>query len=314
MDDANVAAAECEAFGASDHQFETFTGKDIALGALTVTRVLPVKGRRLVGPWCFLDRFGPMTFTNPEPMDIGAHPHIGLQTVTWLVDGELVHYDSLGHEALLRPRGVNVMTSGAGIAHAERAPAANSGRMNGAQLWVALPGQERSRSASFQHVDEVPAGEQPGGIVQVFAGSLAGQHAPAAHYSAIVGADLQVQARSAITLPLDPTFEHAVIVLNGDCRFQGQPLQERTLYYLGANRSDAGFSSQAGGRMLLIGGPPFAERILMWWNFVAGTPREIVDARADWEARRRFGDVSGYAGPRLAAPDLTRFANANPGS
>src|SRR5262245_38014484 len=122
MNDQHVAAAACEAIGATEHQLETFAGHDVALGALTVTRVLPVTGKRLVGPWCFLDRCGPLTFTNPAPMDIGAHPHIGLQTVTWLLDGELVHYDSLGHEALLRPHGVNVMTSGAGIAHAERTP------------------------------------------------------------------------------------------------------------------------------------------------------------------------------------------------
>jgi len=116
MADLTVSAETCVALGATEHQFESFPGRDIALGALTVTRVLPVKGRRLVGPWCFLDRFGPLTFENPSPMDVGAHPHMGLQTVTWLLDGELVHYDSLGSESLLRPGGVNVMTSGAAIA------------------------------------------------------------------------------------------------------------------------------------------------------------------------------------------------------
>ena len=314
MSDEHVAANACGAFGATAHQFETFAGRDIALGGLTVTRVLPVKGKRLIGPWCFLDRFGPMTFANPTPMDIGTHPHIGLQTVTWLLDGELVHYDSLGHEALLRPGGVNVMTSGAGIAHAERTPPTNSGRMNGVQLWVALPNQDRQRSASFQHVEQVPVHEQPGGIVQVFAGALAGLHSPAAHYSEILGGEVQVHAQSAITVPLDPTSEHAVILLSGDCSFEGQRLQERALYYLGTKRSEAGLASRSGGRLLLIGGPPFPETILMWWNFVARTPREIADARTDWEEHRRFGDVTGYAGPRLAAPDLAKFANPNPGS
>jgi quercetin 2,3-dioxygenase len=127
MADLTVGAETCVALGATEHQFESFPGRDIALGALTVTRVLPVKGRRLVGPWCFLDRFGPLTFADPSPMDVGAHPHMGLQTVTWLLDGELVHYDSLGFESLLRPGGVNVMTSGAAIAHAERTPTKNSG-------------------------------------------------------------------------------------------------------------------------------------------------------------------------------------------
>ena len=151
MADLTVAAETCVALGATEHQFESFPGRDIALGALTVTRVLPVKGKRLVGPWCFLDRFGPLTFADPSPMDVGAHPHMGLQTVTWLLDGELVHYDSLGYESLLRPGGVNVMTSGAAIAHAERTPAKNSGRLSGVQLWVALPDRDR------QHVGAVSA-------------------------------------------------------------------------------------------------------------------------------------------------------------
>ena len=314
MSDEHVAAATCEAFGAAEHQFETFGGRDVALGALAVTRVLPVHGKRLVGPWCFLDRFGPAAFTDRTPMDIGAHPHIGLQTVTWLLDGELVHYDSLGHETLLRPHAVNVMTSGGGIAHAERTPSTNTGRMNGVQLWVALPDRDRQRSASFQHLTEVPIHEQPSGRVQIFAGSLAGLRSPAMHYSEIFGGEIQIHPQSTLSLPLEVTYEHAVIVLSGDCTFQGQPLQERALYYLGANRSEADFASRRGGRLLLIGGPPFPETILMWWNFVARTPREIADARTDWEERQRFGDVSGYAGPRLAAPDLARFARANPAS
>ncbi len=164
MVDPTVAAETCVALGATEHQFESFPGRDITLGALTVTRVLPVKGKRLVGPWCFLDRFGPLTFENPSPMDIGAHPHMGLQTVTWLLDGELVHYDSLGYESLLRPGGVNVMTSGAAIAHAERTPAQNSGRLSGVQLWVALPDRDRHGAALFQHVNRVPLDEEPGGI------------------------------------------------------------------------------------------------------------------------------------------------------
>jgi hypothetical protein len=167
MVDLTVAAETCVALGATEHQFESFPGRDIALGALTVTRVLPVKGKRLVGPWCFLDRFGPLTFADPSPMDVGAHPHMGLQTVTWLLDGELVHYDSLGYESLLRPGGVNVMTSGAAIAHAERTPTKNSGRLNGVQLWVALPDRDRQMQALFQHVERVPrraAGRSRSGV------------------------------------------------------------------------------------------------------------------------------------------------------
>jgi quercetin 2,3-dioxygenase len=308
----NVAAETCVALGATEHQFESFPGRDIALGGLTVTRVLPVKGKRLVGPWCFLDRFGPLTFADPSPMDIGAHPHMGLQTVTWLLDGELVHYDSLGYESLLRPGGVNVMTSGAAIAHAERTPATNSGRLSGAQLWVALPEHDRQMSALFQHVERVPLDEQRGGVVQVFAGSLSGLRSQAAHYSGIIGADLQVHPGAALHIPLEAAYEHAALVLSGDCSLEDESLQDRVLYYLGANRSEARFASRSGGRLLLIGGAPFPEKILMWWNFVARTPQEIADARRDWEERQRFGEVRGYSGPRLAAPSLVTFANPNP--
>jgi len=314
MAEQDVAAETCVALGAAEHQFEPYPGRDIALGALTVTRVLPVKGKRLVGPWCFLDRFGPHTFDHPAAMDVGAHPHMGLQTVTWLLDGELVHYDSLGFESLLQAGGVNVMTSGAAIAHAERTPARNSGRLNGTQLWVALPDSARQMPAMFQHVERVPFDEQRGGIVQVFAGRLHTLHSPAACYSGIVGADLQVHPGAALDIPLETSYEHAALVLSGDCSLDGQPLQERVLYYLGANRSSAGFTSRSGSRVLLIGGPPFPEKILMWWNFVARTPGEIADARTDWEGRRRFGDVTGYSGPRLAAPSLVTFASPNPAS
>jgi redox-sensitive bicupin YhaK (pirin superfamily) len=312
--DLTVAAETCVALGATDHQFESYPGRDIALGALTVTRVLPVKGRRLVGPWCFLDRFGPLTFADPLPMDVGAHPHMGLQTVTWLLDGEVVHYDSLGSESLLRPGGVNVMTSGGAIAHAERTPTKNSGRLDGVQLWVALPDADRHGPALFQHVERVPVDEQRGGIVHVFAGSVGALTSSATHYSGIVGGDVQIHPGAELELPLERAYEYAVLVLHGDCGLEGQPLQERVLYYLGANRSVVSFTSRSGSRLLLVGGPPFPERILMWWNFVARTPREIADARTDWEERRRFGDVTGYAGPRLAAPSLLKFASPNPAS
>ena len=206
------------------------------------------------------------------------------------------------------------MTSGAAIAHAERTPANNSGHLSGVQLWVALPDRERSMSARFQHVERVPLDEQRGGIVQVFAGSFSALASPATHRSGIFGADVQIHPGAALDMPLEVAYEYAALVLNGDCSLEGQPLQERVLYYLGTNRFEVCFTSGSGGRLLLIGGPPFPEKILMWWNFVARTSQEIAEARTDWEERRRFGDVTGYSGPRLAAPSLITFANPNPAS
>src|SRR5688500_647820 len=115
-----VSAEACVALGTSQRRLESYPNREVTLGALTISRALPLKDRRLVGPWCFLARFGPLTFTEGKPMDVAPHPHIGLQTVTWLHDGEVAHDDSLGSAAILRPGGVNVMTSGDGISHAEQ--------------------------------------------------------------------------------------------------------------------------------------------------------------------------------------------------
>ena len=312
MNDTSVAAETCAALGALEQQFEPYAGREVRLGSLAVLRALPVKGRRLIGPWCFLDRFGPLTFTEGTPMDVAPHPHIGLQTVTWLLDGEVVHDDSLKHEALLRPGGVNVMTSGDAIAHAERTPDDNTGRLNGVQLWAALPERERHRAAAFQHLPEVPAVEFSGGMVQVFSGALEGAVSAAEHFSELVGADLHVHPHGSLTIPLHRQYEHAVLVLSGDSALEGQPLQHGVLYYLGIRRAEATLSSNAGARVLLIGGLPFPETILMWWNFVARTPEEIRHARDDWEAHRRFGEVVAYNGPRIPAPELVKLAQPNP--
>jgi len=307
----SVAAETCVALGATHQQLEPYSTREVTFGPLTVVRALPVKGRRLVGPWCFLDRFGPLTFKGTA-MDIGPHPHMGLQTVTWLLDGEVVHDDSLQQEALLRTGGVNVMTSGDAIAHAERTPDKNSGRLNGVQLWTALTDLHRHRPASFQHVTEAPQLEVRGGIVRLFSGALAGGASPAEHFSELVGADLQIHASEILNLALEPHYEHALLLLQGDCAVEGQRLEGRLLYYLGTHRTDVSLSSSAGARVLLIGGPPFPETILMWWNFVARTPEEIRKARSDWEAHVRFGDVSAYKGPRMPAPELVKLAHPNP--
>jgi quercetin 2,3-dioxygenase len=300
------------ALGADQRQLDAYPNREVNLGALSVSRALPIRERRLVGPWCFLDRFGPLTFAEGKPMDVAPHPHIGLQTVTWLHDGEVVHDDSLGSSSVLRPGGVNVMTAGSGIAHAEQTPRENTGRLNGVQLWTALPDRDRHVASSFTHVTEVPAVESTAGIVQVFAGTFEGTVSPAPYFSPIVGADVRVHPRHELLLPLNASFEHAILPLDGDCAVAGEPLTDGMLYYLGTTRSEIGVSSRDGGRLLLIGGPPFPETILMWWNFVARSPEEIAEARADWEGHRRFGEVRAYRGPRLAAPSLTRLARPNP--
>jgi redox-sensitive bicupin YhaK (pirin superfamily) len=306
----DVASEKCTALGNEAGSLEAYPNRSTTLGHLEISRALPIRGKRLVGSWCFLDRFGPLTFAKGKPMDVAPHPHIGLQTVTWLVAGETVHKDSLGSESLLVPGGLNVMTSGAGISHAEETPADNTGYLHGVQLWVALPEAERNRAAAFQHIAEVPAIEVPGGITRVFSGV----DSPAHHFSELIGAELQVHGGHRMVISLQTHFEHALLLLAGAAALNAQPLQPQVLYYLSPGRTELPLESRDGARMLLIGGPPFPETILMWWNFVARSNNEIAQARRDWETGERFGEVHAYNGPRLSAPPLMRLAPPNPAS
>jgi hypothetical protein len=293
--------------------FEAIHSRETQLGELKIRRALPVRERRMIGPWCFLDRYGPLSFTDAKPMDVAPHPHIGLQTVSWLLEGEVVHHDSIGGEGTVRPGGVNVMTAGSGIAHAEETPRQNVGRLNGLQLWIALPDADRHVAPSFQAIREVPKVELRGGIAQLFMGATESAVSPADAYSDGIGIDAEVYRGETLTLPLRGDREHGVFVLDGEAELEGQPLSLDTLYYLGTDRTELALRSRAGARVLLLGGVPFAERILMWWNFVARTPEEIAIARAEWEEGERFGPVP-YDGPRIHAPSLQRFAPANPAS
>lgn len=314
-----VSGKECNAIGATGQLFTAHPNREANLGDLRISRAMPIRDRRMVGPWCFLDRYGPVAFSAEKPMNVPPHPHIGIQTVSWLMEGEVLHTDSLGSEAIVRPGGVNVMTAGRGIVHAEETPIRNSGRLSGVQLWVALPDSHRNQDPTFTSVEHVPAIETAGGILQVFAGSIGNTASPAPYFSGIIGVDVQVHPGRTLEFDSDPAFEHAALLLSGDCQFENQPLQEKVLYYLGSSRTSLALSSQAGGRLLLIGGPAFPEKILMWWNFVARTPEEIALARTDWEQTRqgihsRFGVVPGDHGAMLAAPELARFARPNPAS
>jgi redox-sensitive bicupin YhaK (pirin superfamily) len=256
-----------------------------------------------VGPWCFFDSYGPLSFAAGKPMDVAPHPHIGLQTVSWLLEGEVVHHDSLGLAATAVPGVLNLMTAGRGIAHAEETPAKNAGRLRGVQLWVALPEASRAEAPAFASHRDLPRVELDGGTATLLTGSLAGARSPARTFSPILGADVLGAAGERLALPLDPDFEHALVPLAGETLLDAQPLAVDTLYYLGCGRRELVLESGSRPlRALLLGGAPFDETILMWWNFVARTTEEIVSAREDWQAGRRFGDVHAYAGARTPAP------------
>jgi redox-sensitive bicupin YhaK (pirin superfamily) len=278
-------------------------GRLTDLGGLAIRRLLPRSQRRLVGPWCFLDSFGPLSFSSGKPMDVAPHPHIGLQTVSWLLEGDVLHKDSLGREGAAQPGVLNLMTAGRGIAHSEETPPQNVGRLRGLQLWVALPEASRDIAPAFDQHRGLPRLEAHGGRATVLLGALGGVRSPAQTFSPMVGAEVAGEPDRRLMLPLDPGFEHALVLLGGVGSLDGRPLSVETLYYLGSGRRELTiFSGPQPARALLLGGAPFEESILMWWNFVARTTEEIVAAREDWEAGRRFGEVVAYAGPRLAAP------------
>ena len=277
-------------------RIEALPARQTRLGALEIRRALPRSARRMVGPWCFLDRYGPLTFSAGNPMDLPPHPHIGLQTVSWLLDGEVLHRDSLGSESLLRAGGLNLMTAGQGIAHSEDTPMRNSGRLSGLQLWIALPEGSRHRAPSFEHHPALPVRTFSGGQVTI----ILGEDSPASTFSPVIGADVAVHG--ALEIPLRADFEHALLVTEGTAALEGQQLVPDVLYYLGTGRDAIELAGSA--RLLLIGGAPFGESILMWWNFVARTQEEIVAAAEDWAKGDRFGPVRGYDGPPMPAPPL----------
>jgi quercetin 2,3-dioxygenase len=274
-------------------------------GGLIVRRALPNRGRRTVGAWCFLDHAGPMEFGRGGGMGVGPHPHIGLQTFTWMIEGTVMHRDSLGNEQLITPGQVNLMTAGRGIAHAEDSDSAGGGRLHAVQLWIALPDGERHRAPAFRNYPHLPLVELGGFSVRVLAGSAFGQTSPAEVYSPLVGLDLAAAGPARISVPLSASFEHAALVLSGAASIEDQELTPDTLLYLGSARERLAIRCEAAARIMLVGGVPFGEDILLWWNFVARDAQEMEQAARDWNTGLRFGAVLGSPSPPLSAPEVT---------
>jgi quercetin 2,3-dioxygenase len=294
---------------------QTIPPRATDLGGLTVRRLLPRAGRRLVGPWCFLDLVGPLSFGPTPILDVPPHPHIGLQTVTWVLEGEILHKDSLGSRALAEPGTLNLMTSGRGVAHSEETPARHSGRLHAVQLWIALPDADRDVAPAFDTLPQRPVVEL-GAHAQatVILGELAGAAADGRVFSPLMAAEVRVAPGASVLLPIEAGFEHAVVPVVGAGTSEGQVLETDHLYFLerGARELRVQASAAEPLRALLIGGAPFAEPVLMWWNFVARTNEEIAAAREDWAAERRFGAVVGYDGSRLDAPAFVARAAPPP--
>jgi redox-sensitive bicupin YhaK (pirin superfamily) len=293
-------------------EIQVISSREVPLGgprAMTVRRTLPQRARSLVGAWCFADHYGPDEVALTGGMDVPPHPHTGLQTVSWLFTGTIEHRDSAGVHALVRPGELNLMTAGHGIAHSE-VSTADTGTLHGVQLWVALPDSARDLPRTFAHHVPEPV-HTASGTVRVLLGGLAGCTSPVRTYSPLLAAEVVVEANSHLELEVRPEFEHGVLVDKGPVAVGGAELKPGELGYLAPGTDHLWLINPTGdpARAMLLGGEPFTEPLLMWWNFVGRTHEEIVQFRQEWEAgSERFGEVEGYGGDtaRLPAPALPK--------
>ena len=283
---------------------ERITPRSADLGeGLHVRRALPTRERRMIGAWCFLDHAGPVDFAPGGGMHVGAHPHTALQTFTWLIDGEVLHRDSLGNEQVIRPGQVNLMTAGHGIVHTEDSPP-DARRLHAAQLWIALPPEHADCPPAFEHHPVLPRWAQDGCTLTLLAGRHGEQQSPARLHSPLIGLDICSSGEARLTLPLDPGFEYGILPLEGSLRIGDETFDSDAFACFAPGADSIHLELAARTRLLVIGGVPFAQPVLMAWNFVGHSREAIAAAQRDWEAGNpRFGAVDGST-RRLVAPPL----------
>lgn len=279
--------------------------RDVVLTTRTniaVRRTVPHRDLRRIGAWIFVDHFGPTTQT--DGMVVAAHPHTGLQTVTWLFEGRVEHRDSIGSVQTIEPGQVNFMTAGRGISHSEIS-VRTDGQLHAVQLWLALPESVRDQTPMFEHEAELPVLRIGEATVTVFAGSLLGATSPATMFTDSFGAEVLVPAGSSITIPIDTSHEIGVLVVEGEATVNGVTAGLTELAFIAPGETSVTIYAIGDTRVVLLGGTPFKERLVMWWNFVARSHDEIRSMRADWEsASNRFPEFADDIGGRIPAPDL----------
>ena len=265
------------------------------LGGFEVRRILPSAGRRSVGPFVFLDHMGPAALGPGQGIDVRPHPHIGLATVTYLFDGELLHRDSLGCVQQIRPGEVNWMTAGRGIVHSERSsPEAQAGEitLHGIQSWVALPRDAEETEPSFHHhpIAELPQFERDGVALRLIAGSAYGETSPVRSFSPMFYLDAVMPEGTALALPAEHE-ERAIYIAEGNVEVAGQSVGAGRLPVF-APGADIELRATAESRLMLLGGAALDGARSIWWNFVSSRPERIEQAKADW-AEGRFAAVPG---------------------
>ncbi len=300
---------------------ELIEPREVPLGglrAMRVRRTLPARGRALVGAWCFLDHYGPDDVGETGGMEVAPHPHTGLQTVSWLFAGEIEHRDSAGNTAMVLPGELNLMTAGRGISHTE-VSTPRTRLLHGVQLWVALPERARFGRPGLEHY--VPRKVSRAGVTaRVFLGSLLGHTSPVQTATPLLGAELLLEPGTSLELDVEESHEHALLVDTGSATFEGQEVGQHTLGYADPGRLTLHLvAGPERTRVVLLGGEPFDEEIVMWWNFVGRSHEEIVEFREAWQeqitrdgevvgdgrevATGRFGNT-GHPLPPIPAPDL----------
>jgi redox-sensitive bicupin YhaK (pirin superfamily) len=274
---------------------------------IEVRRTLPNARKRMIGAWAFADHFGPTTQT--EGMVVAAHPHTGLQTATWLIEGRFEHRDSIGTVQHIEPGQLNLMTAGRGIAHSELSMA-DEAILHAVQLWIALPDSDRKMAPEFEHQGDLPAIDLGAAKATVFAGHLAdfpAQKAATKVFSPLVGAELRLQPGASISVTLTRDFEHGFLNVQGQISVNDSPAPLHSMEYLPTGNDQATIVNLGAQEaiVMLLGGEPFSEPIVMWWNFIERSHDEIVEVREKWNA----GDASipvftDQIGSRTPAPDM----------
>ncbi|MEH6683153.1 MAG: pirin family protein [Qipengyuania sp.] len=273
------------------------------LGQFTVRRVLPARQRSMVGPFIFVDQFGPAQLDLGAGMDVRPHPHINLATVTWLFEGAIDHRDSLGTFSTIRPGQVNLMTAGRGIVHSERSPDAErrgGPKLYGMQTWLALPDGREEIDPAFEAITELPVIEDGRATAIVIMGELWGERAPTTTHAATIYAEIVLGAGGAIPLE-DDADERAVMLVGGDASVDGHALKEFELAVLQPGR-DMTLASTGGARVMLMGGEAFTTPRHAWWNFVSSSRERIEQAKQDWR-QDRFPKVPGDEDERIPLPE-----------
>lgn len=265
-----------------------------------VKRTLPHRRLRTIGAWCFVDYFGPTD--QLDAMSVAAHPHTGLQTVSWLFSGEVEHRDSLGSIQVIVPGELNLMTSGRGIAHSELSINQNT-QLHGVQLWTVLADLDRNCDPTFNHYNNLPVFDWQSISVRVFMGELLGHKSPAKTYSPLIGAEMQLPAISQTHVPVEPAFEYGVLVVEGEVSVNESAVVEGQLHYIPQGKQQISLSSKNGAKLILLGGEPFSEKIVMWWNFIGRSHDEIVKMREEWQSQSpKYPTFEDRIGGRIPAP------------